>query len=275
MDLYVDNSSYGFTRKAYERVKENTGKSIFRAVIISKDSLRSGSYKLFRKKKIADIELIIYGTAHLKKAIKLHKRKKRPVSLTAVVSKALTEKEKALLSTVRREIKIIDTTAEKGNLDYYESNKYVLYKWQDKDTILDTDIMHIYKMGETQYQCRHSACLGKTLYVTREGNVHFCPYHAEESIVGTLNEEKNYFHDERIVKVLQSAIEKRKACKEKCEYYEDCSGACPLESGCGNFPELFDKNSEFIDSVTEAQDDLSEHNYAVAKLVIKDIVYGE
>ena len=123
MDLYVDNASFGFTKKVYETVKKNTGKSIFRAVIFSRGALGNGAYKLFRKKKVYDIELVIYGTAHLKKAIRLHNRKKRPASLTVVVSRALTEKEKYMLSFVRREIKIIDTTAEKGNLDYYESNK--------------------------------------------------------------------------------------------------------------------------------------------------------
>ena len=275
MELYIDNVSFGFTKKAYERIVENTEKTVFRAVIISKGTLKRGARRFFLKKRIYDIEYILYGTSQLKKALKLFNRKKHPINLTLVVSKPLTAKENAWLSEIRREVKITDTTSDNGNLEFYKSSKYILYKFGDTDTVLDADIMHIYKMGETEYQCRYNNCLGKTLYVSKNGNVYFCPYHTEESNVGTLKDQKDYFQDEKIISVLKGTLEKRRECKAKCQYYEECGGGCPLEKGCGEFPQLFEKNKAYIDRIIEDGDDLSKHSYAVAKLVIKDIVYEE
>jgi radical SAM protein with 4Fe4S-binding SPASM domain len=162
-----------------------------------------------------------------------------------------------------------------SNLEFYKKSKYILYRWQNEDTILDHDLMHIYKFYETRYQCKFGSCLGNVLYVDAKGNVHFCPWHPELSTVGTLKDKINYFNEENAISVLNEAIAKRKKCKAECEYFEYCSGGCPLEEGCLDFPELFGKNKSFIDEVITAGEDLSNQNLAVAKIVIKDITYGE
>jgi radical SAM protein with 4Fe4S-binding SPASM domain len=172
-------------------------------------------------------------------------------------------------------VKVIDTTADEGNLAFYRSSRYLLYRWQAEDTILDHDIMHIYKFDETRYQCKFSSCLGNVLYVDAKGKVYFCPWHTECSAVGTLQDHANYFNAENALRVLRDAVAKRKKCQAECEYFDCCGGGCPLEDGCLDFPERFEKNKSYIDGVISEEKDLSLQHLGVAKIVIKDITYGE
>ena len=77
------------------------------------------------------------------------------------------------------------------------------------------------------------------------------------------------------VSVLRKAIDKRDKCKETCKYYEYCLGGCPLEDGCGDFPDAFIESATYVDNIIKNNKDLTEENYAVSKIIIKDTVYGE
>ena len=276
MELYIENKSIRFIKRAYKRVTENTKATVYRAVIFNRGSFfKSAAFRFFKKKGIYDIEYVLFGTAALRRAITGLNRRNNKISLTVFVDKSLTKKDKEKLALARSEVKIIDTTSDEKNLEFYKNSKYLLYKWQDEDTILDHDLMHIYKFYETRYQCKFGSCLGNILYVDANENVYFCPWHTESSAVGTLNDKINYFNNETATSVLRGAIAKRKKCKADCEYFEYCNGGCPLEDGCLGFPEIFSKNKSFIDGIIADGNDLSNQNLAVAKIVIKDIIYGE
>ena len=111
--------------------------------------------------------------------------------------------------------------------------------------------------------------------ITRILDIHFCPRYLEKSAVGMLESASAYFSHENFQKTLQAAIAKREQCKATCEHFDLCLGACPMEEGCGDFPALFAKNAAYIDCVIAEGGDLGEQPYVVAKLVIKDIAYGE
>ena len=276
MELYIENRSKSFIKQAYRRISENTNATIYRVVIFNRCSIfKSSAYHFFKKKGVYDIEYVVFGTAALRRAITLLNRQNKKISLTVMIDRTLTEKDKAKLSLARSEIKVIDATQSRENLEFYKSSKYILYKWNDEDTILEHDMMHLYKFYENRYQCKFGSCLGNVLYVDGKKNVYFCPWHTELSDVGTLKDKVNYFNEKNAISVLSDAIAKRKQCKTECEYFEYCSGGCPLEDGCLNFPKLFEKNKSFIDKVIADGGDLSDQNLAVAKLVIKDIVYGD
>lgn len=276
MELYIENKSLGFVKRAYQKVAENTKETVYRVVLFNRSAFfKSAARRFFKKKSIYDIEYVLFDTAALRRAIPVLNRQKNRISLTVFIDHSLTQKDKKRLSTARSEVKIIDTTSDEGNLEFYKSNKYLLYKWQNEDTILDHDLMHIYKFYETRYQCKFGSCLGSVLYVDANGNVCFCPWHPELSAVGTLKDNVNYFNEKNAITVLNDAIAKRKKCKNECKYFEYCSGGCPLEEGCLGFPELFEKNKNFIDKIIADGEDLSDQNLAVAKIVIKDITYGE
>ena len=135
-------------------------------------------------------------------------------------------------------------------------------------------MMHIYKFFETAFQCKYSSCLGKNFYVDKNGMVHFCPHYLEKSVVGNINSNDKYIESTVFGTILRGAIDKRNDCKRKCEHYEYCLGGCPLEDGCGEFPETFKKSADYIDGIIKSNRDLSDENYAVAKIVIKDISYS-
>jgi radical SAM protein with 4Fe4S-binding SPASM domain len=276
MELYIENKSIGFVKRAYQKVTENTKSTVYRVVLFNRGPFfKPVAFRFFKRKGIYDIEYVLFGTTALSRALTLLNRQNNKISLTVLIDRPLTKKDKENLSLARSEVKIIDTTTDVGNLEFYKKSKYILYRWQNEDTILDHDLMHIYKFYETRYQCKFGSCLGNVLYVDAKGNVHFCPWHPELSTVGTLKDKINYFNGENAISVLNEAIAKRKKCKAECEYFEYCSGGCPLEEGCLDFPELFGKNKSFIDGVITAGEDLSNQNLAVAKIVIKDITYGE
>jgi radical SAM protein with 4Fe4S-binding SPASM domain len=277
MNLYVENKSFSFIKKAVRTVKENTGKDIFKLFVICNKGGFSGKACRFARKrqKIYDVEYVIYGEKGLGSALKYLNKNKRPISLTFVIDKPISAKAKKTLLTARKEIKIIDTSGCEENVNFYRSFYKILYKTNTEDLILDADVMHLYKFYETVFQCKFSSCLGQNIYVTEHGSVHFCPLHLNDSLVGALRSNEKYFDAQCFKDILHTAIEKRDHCQSTCEYFDYCSGACPLEDGCCNFPELFKKNKARFDEIVQNNKPLTDQNFVVAKIIVKDIAYGE
>ena len=277
MNLYIENKSFSFIKKVFKAIKENTGKDIFKLFVIrDKGGFSKRAYRYARKKqKVYDIEYVICGEKGLRSALKHLNKNKHPISLTLVIDKPISTKAKKSLLTARKELKIIDTSGCTANVDFYKSFYKILYKTNEEDLILDADIMHLYKFYEPVFQCKFSSCLGQNIYVTRSGSVHFCPLHLNDSSVGTLGSSEKYFNTQCFKDVLHAAIEKRDRCKSTCDYFDYCSGACPLENGCCDFPTLFKKNKSRFDEIVQKNEPLTNHNLVVAKIIIKDIAYGE
>ena len=276
MNLYIENKSPSFVATAFERVVTNTKKTVEKGIAVNRrPRFDSRTYHFFRKRQVYDIEYVIFHTRALRRAVKFLNRKKRPIGLTLVVSKALTKRDKRLLDRARRTVKVVDDTGREDNLAYYRQSKYVLYRAGGENTLVAADVMHLTKFDETLYGCRFSSCLGQYLYVDAKGKVFFCPEHKENSLVGTLEDEENYFKSERILEVLRQAVEKRKSCKAECPHFSLCNGACPLEEGCADFPALMQKHGEEIDRLVASKTDLATLHYAVGYMVLKDAIYAE
>jgi len=276
MNLYIENKSARFALRAYDKVLKNTGKDVHRVILICRGGLHRSTVKhIRRRKKIGDIECVIFKASQLKAAMKLANRKRHFIVLTYVVDHKLTEKERKIISSAMRLLKIHDYTGDAENAAFYRSEGHILYRTDSEDTILDTDLMHAYKFYETQYQCRFSSCMGENLYVDAKKRVYFCPFHKDKSLVGTLDDGTNYFNSEEMLKTLRQTIEKRNACRSGCPHFELCGGGCPLEEGCLGFPERIAAASETIDRIIEGHIDVSTLGYAVGKIVIKDALYEE
>ena len=276
MNLYIENKSAYFVLRAYDRILKNTGKDVHRAILICRRGLHISTVKhLRRKKRIGDIECVIFKPSHLKAAMKLANRTRRFILLTYVVDHKLSARERDILSSAKRLLKIHDYTGDADNIEFYRSESHILYRTENEDTVLDVDLMHLYKFYETQYQCRFSSCMGGKLYVDANKRVDFCPYHKDESFVGTLDDDINYFDTENMLGTLRKTIEKRDVCKSNCPHFELCGGGCPLEEGCLGFPERMAAASEAIDKVIDSRADVSTLGYAVGKIVIKDALYEE
>ena len=276
MNLYIENKSPSFVKKAFETVVENTKKTVFKGVAVNrKTRFDSRTYRFFRKRMVYDIEYVIFHSRALRRGIRFLNKEKKAIGLTYVIDKPLTEKEKRLLGKARRPIKIVDETADAENLRFYQDSKYILHRACGEDKIRDVDIMHLSKFEETLYGCRFSSCLGQYLYVDGAGNVYFCPEHKAESYVGTIDVPENYFQSEKILSVLRNAVEKRKSCKESCPHFSLCNGACPLEEGCCDFPMRYETYGNRIDRLAQERTDLSTLHFSEGMILLKDIAYGE
>ena len=277
MNLYIENKSFSFLKKAFTAVKNNIKKDIYKLTVINYKggfSFKAAHYAR-RRHQTYDIEYVIHGEKGLCKAIKRLNKNKKSISLTLVISKPLSQNARNSILTAKKELRIVDVSGNDSNIEFYKSFSKIIYKTDKEDLILDADIMHLYKFYETVYQCRFSSCLGKNLFISRDGAVHFCPVHTEKSAIGSIHSEEKYFDNPTFKDVLHSAIEKRDTCKRSCKYFDHCSGACPLEDGCGDFPELFEKNSSELDRIIQNSEPLTDKKLVVAKIVIKDIAYGE
>ena len=277
MNLYIENKSFAFIKKSFKVVKKNTDKDIFKLFVIQyKGGFSGKAYRFAQKKqKIYDVEYVIFGEKGISGALKYLNKSKHPISLTIVIDKPISAKAKRKLLTAKKEFKIIDTSTCAENVDFYKSFYKILYKTNTEDHILDADIMHIYKFYETVYQCKFSSCLGQNIYVTKNGSVHFCPFYLDNSLIGSLRSNEKYFDAQSFKDTLHTAIDKRDHCRCTCEHFDYCSGACPLEDGCCNFPELFKKNKTRFDQIVQNNEPLTDKNWVVAKIIIKDIAYGE
>lgn len=90
-----------------------------------------------------------------------------------------------------------------------------------------------------QDTCMYASCLGRTLYVDKDGNYSFCPKHSELTKFSDISKGVNndyLYNSKSFLDTLSSAVKMRKNCYQTCEYIELCQGACPLdENSCERF----------------------------------------
>ena len=83
--------------------------------------------------------------------------------------------------------------------------------------------------GNLPLGCSFCSCLGKTLFLMRNGSLSICP-HMHEVYLNPMQEAKpiNYVFDTDEFKTcLLRQIQKRKRCKTQCSLYDLCRGGCP------------------------------------------------
>jgi hypothetical protein len=101
MELYIENRSIRFIKRAYKRVTENTKATVYRVVIFNRGAFfKSAAFRFFKKKGIYDIEYVLFGTAALRRAITYLNRQNNKISLTVFIDKSLTKKDKEKLALV-------------------------------------------------------------------------------------------------------------------------------------------------------------------------------
>lgn len=276
MNIYIEYKNYSFFKKAYEYVVGNSEKEVNKAYIINYKGGFVKKPRIYLKRNgIYDVEYVIYGVKGLNRAIKYLNYNKNPINLTLIIDKEISERAKKIILKAQKTIKIIDFSNNLENIEFYKSFNKIIYKTNDEDVILSVDLMHVYKFFEPIFQCKFSSCLGKNYYVDKKGIISFCPNHLSESMIGDIKSNEKFKDNKLFSSVLNKAIEKRDNCKENCKYYEYCVGGCPLEDGCCNFPEMFEKSSTYVDNIINNNKDLAQENYAIAKIIIKDSVYSE
>ena len=153
-------------------------------------------------------------------------------------------------------IRIVDSCGEE-NLRLYRENRNVTWEAGEENTIRLADIYHLTTSRKAIYQCHYSSCLGKTLFIAKDGTVSFCPRHPQESILGTVDKLDDLFEAEIFYKTLLRTVEKRRDCKEHGPHFEKCKGGCPFENDCDAFRGAYTEALRERDRIIAREEELS------------------
>lgn len=124
------------------------------------------------------------------------------------------------------------------NFNKYDDKKILwMKKWlYDKnatDITIFSNLITNYMLDYMQNDCCHSSCLGRTLYVNKDGIISFCKYHVNESKLIKIHDAKDInsiFNNMKFMSVLKNNIDRRNICKSQCDIFMNCGGGCPLEN---------------------------------------------
>jgi len=136
------------------------------------------------------------------------------------------------------------------NNDFYLINK-IEYNYEQPETFSYSDFNN-WKIGlKSEYssfyqdyfnsiilerslkKCYNNSCLGKTIYISKDGNVSFCPYNIQTTLLGNLNDFNDFksaFDNEYFINILEKQMLKREKCIENCKIFNYCQGYCPFET---------------------------------------------
>lgn len=128
--------------------------------------------------------------------------------------------------------------------------------------------------------CRHSSCLGKNLYLSKDNVFSFCAFYPERTILTKLsnvNALNEVFEQGSILNVLSDSIRKRENCLKNCEHYDFCKGGCPLPgtSKCEEkeMVAFYNELSETMQTVL-AGENLDKYNMHIKNAVLRYIVFN-
>ncbi len=154
------------------------------------------------------------------------------IDLILVIESAPTKTQKALLQTIERATVVYDKNQDVETANFLNEQTNLLVCSSEKNCALQADLFHIAVYNQYQYQCKCTSCLSNVLYITKENDVCFCPFHPTESKLCTTDYEGDYFDNELFVQILSKEIEKREECKKTCAHYAVCHGGCAMEDIC-------------------------------------------
>lgn len=184
----------------------------------------------FSRKKMGQICYQIPLRLLNKKLIKYCNRLQ--IDLILSVESALTKNQKTLLKTIERATIAYNQSQDADTASFLSEQTNLLICSSEKNCALQADLFHLAVYNQHQYQCKCTSCLSNVLYITKENDVCFCPFHPTESKLCTIDCERDYFDNELFEQVLTKEIEKREECKKTCTHYSVCHGGCAMEDIC-------------------------------------------
>jgi len=88
-------------------------------------------------------------------------------------------------------------------------------------------------LGNNGNNCTHNSCLGRTLYLNKEGVISFCPKSMRETILKNISEVETFqeiFNSDNFALYVDAALKKRETCMTSCQGFKFCQGGCPLSA---------------------------------------------
>lgn len=135
-------------------------------------------------------------------------------------------------------------------------------------------------LGNKLSNCFNSSCLGRTIFITKNGDLAFCPQKVTSTIIGNIASCKDFrsvFDEDKFIEVLKNHIKKRNDCKIKCSLFNYCCGYCPLEKKdcCDLYKSTYDKTIYLISTITNKKPPLSNYNVDVKNAILKAIAFNK
>ena len=178
--------------------------------------------------------------------------------LTLIVraDRRLTASQRKRISRISGRIVVIDTTGNEENETFYRSNRNIIYKDEKYDGIA---VANAYAAcsGIPTIGCTHTSCLGKTLYVSHDSTVSYCPHFPAKSEIGKLDSMIFLFNHPDFLDTLKKTVEKRNSCKQSCELFPVCRAGCPLSFDCEVFKKQYQDACEDISRMMKMRAELS------------------
>ena len=263
MNIYIEKGSFFKTarniKKCYQFYR-NKEEMHFHLIVQKRLSLVE-AFLYFGGRKIRDVEFIIHYKALSRILLNLLNQKSGSMASILFVDKPLSEKEWKRVQKLNGMIRIIDTT-DSNFENFYSGNRYVLCKNEHVNQFEEADEFQIACGGMGIYQCKHTSCLGRNLYVAKDGTISFCPVYAKQTKTGTVDDMEHVFESETFVNALKEMIAKRGECKKKCDYFEGCKGGCLFEENCVAFCERQSTLQREIDEIIENKKELNQLPFA-------------
>lgn len=255
MNLYIEyNNFFSFSKRISRVCKEfeHGNNPVFLTIIFSGPVLSITLIRmlLHRKVHVGRIEFEIpdrFLTAHIIKSIDKTNR----TTLCVRVEHNLTDKNKNALSDTQNVVKVKDLTESEDNRIFYDQTRNILASCSGKDEILNADIAHLTNSQLPIFQCHFSSCLGKTLYISRDGTISFCAENPGKTVLGSINDSKplsELFNNPVFEQMLYKSIEHRRFCKSSCGFFTKCKGGCAMIDECQLFKDV---TSQFINKRNE------------------------
>ena len=234
MNLYIENAGIF---KNVRRIRKCVGllkqKEALDLYIISRRAVSyfALSWLVLRNKRIGSITLIQYAKKVTPDILYFANRVNR-FSLQLIVDHKLRAKEWERIASLKRIIYIHDISGEKENCKRYQNNRFVV--WDDGSRCgLQKPTAWTLLSGGAALDCAHTSCLGNTIFISRQGEISFCPRHPEKSRLKQLNGQ--LFECETFLRMLEEIIARRETCRATCRYYALCKGGCAFEKDCTLF----------------------------------------
>lgn len=94
-------------------------------------------------------------------------------------------------------------------------------------------------LGNNGNNCTHNSCLGRTLYLNKDGIICFCPIKPQKTELRNISEVESFeeiFNSNSFALCVDAALKKRETCMVSCQGFKFCQGGCPLLTGneCNN-----------------------------------------
>ncbi len=178
------------------------------------------------------------------------------LTLTVRADRRLTASQRKRISQISGRIVVIDRTGDEENEKFYQSNRNIVYKGETYDGIAVADA-YAACSGTPMIGCTHTSCLGKTLYVSRDSMVSYCPHFPENSEIGKLDDMNSLFNHPGFLATLKKTVDKRNACKQSCHLFPVCRAGCPLSFDCEAFKKRYQDACEDLSKMMEMRAELS------------------